>query len=215
MHPSKARVCPLICLFALLPACGADESEASLYAADPPAEEVYDAGASVDLADAGDYDPDPDQTADAGADAATDAATVDAGAAGEDSGEEVCACAEGAKRYCEQAQYCAWGVQECEVRQGIRFWGTCWETYIPPGCEPGGSDAETYQWSYAGGYWDGRVDDPDGDGVLTSEPDWWLNPAGQDCALRSGSCVQDVWDFDLDGDTGESMGDCEDIEECA
>lgn len=218
MHDSTVRVCPTLSfLFSLLSACGADKAESELYAADPPTEAGYDSGLSVDVADGGEAAADAGPISEDGG-AAVDAAagdpSADAGAPEEGDGEIVCACVEGAKRYCEQAQYCAWGVQQCEVRQGIHVWGTCWETYIPPGCEPGGSDARSYEWSYAGGYWDGRVDDPDGNGVMTSEPDWWLNPAGQDCALRTGVCVQDAWDFDLDGDTDESMGDCADIEEC-
>jgi len=119
-----------------------------------------------------------------------------------------CPCVEDTIRYCDSPAYCAWGAQICEVVQGIHRWSGCEEDGIPPGCDPWGALARPYEWHYAGGYWDGRVDDPDGDGVLSSDPDWWLNPAGQDCAMRAGLCVQDAWDLDLDGDIEESVGNC-------
>ena len=124
-------------------------------------------------------------------------------------GDDVdCPCVEDTIRYCDSPAYCAWGAQICEVVQGIHRWSGCEEEGIPPGCDPWGALAQPYEWHYAGGYWDGRVDDADGDGILTSEPDWWLNPTGQDCAMRAGLCVQDAWDLDLDGDIEESVGNC-------
>ena len=45
-------------------------------------------------------------------------------------------------------------------------------------------------------------------------PDWWYNPAGQNCAMLQGRCVQDMWDLDNDGDNQESVGTCQGIDEC-
>lgn len=191
----------------VLAACGGDKlgrSEDPVFEVDvvddggPPDEAAPDAdgGLAVPPDDAG---------------AADDAAAGE----GEDEGDAPadCPCVEDTIRYCDAPAYCAWGAQICEVSGGIHRWSGCEEEAIPPGCDPWGALAAAYEWHYAGGYWDGRVDDADGDGVLDSEPDWWLNPAGQDCAMRAGLCVQDAWDLDLDGDIEESVGNCQ-VEEC-
>lgn len=128
---------------------------------------------------------------------------------GAGAGSPECPCVEDTIRYCDSPAYCAWGAQVCEIVEGIHRWSGCEEDGIPPGCDPWGALAESYEWHYAGGYWDGQVDDPDGDGVLVSDPDWWLNPAAEDCAIRAGLCVQDAWDLDLDGDVDESIGNCQ------
>lgn len=154
---------------------------------------VPDAG--LDLAPDGDGGP-PDESGDDGA------------------GGDECPCVADTIRYCDSPAYCAWGAQICEVSpEGIHRWSGCEEESIPPGCDPWGALAQPYEWHYAGGYWDGQIDDAEGDGVVTSEPDWWLNPAGQDCAMRAGLCVQDAWDLDVDGDVEESIGNCQ-VEEC-
>ena len=97
---------------------------------------------------------------------------------------------------------------------GQRRWSHCNETAILTGCQPGGADAHDYEWHYAGGFWDGQVFDPNDDGILVMPPDNWYNPAGEDCAVRKGFCVQDMWDLDNDGDNQESRGECEDIQVC-
>lgn len=136
---------------------------------------------------------------------------------GEDEGELDCRCVAGARRYCDEPEYCLWGEQVCVERGGVRDWGDCNETDIPAGCEPGGAFARDYDWHYEGGFWDNwqtRLNDFDGDGVIRFAPDWWFNPAGEDCAIRRGECAQDMWDLDQDGDNQESLGDCEDIQAC-
>lgn len=136
---------------------------------------------------------------------------------GDDGGEqpgESCDCVDGAVRYCDEPTFCNWGNQECEERNGERRWSHCNETAILTGCQPGGADAHDYEWHYAGGFWDGQVFDPNDDGILVMPPDNWYNPAAEDCAVRKGFCVQDMWDLDNDGDNQESRGECEDIQVC-
>jgi hypothetical protein len=187
----------IVAVLALLTACGEDavgQGEGPVVEVDvaadagPPAEEAVDAG--LDLAPAPDSGP---------------AAGADAGPGDDGDGRPPCPCVPDTIRYCDAPAYCAWGAQIC---QEDGSWSGCEEESIPPGCDPYGALAESYEWHYAGGYWDGEIDDEDGDGVVTSEPDWWLNPAGQDCAIRAGLCVQDAWDFDVDGDVEESIGNC-------
>lgn len=125
-----------------------------------------------------------------------------------------CECVVGAQRYCDEPTFCNWGSQECEENNGERRWSRCNETAILSGCQPGGADAQDYEWHYQGGFWDGQVFDPNNDGVLVMPPDNWYNPAAEDCALRKGFCVQDMWDLDNDGDNQESTGDCADIQVC-
>jgi hypothetical protein len=39
----------------------------------------------------------------------------------------------------------------------------------------------------------------------------WYSPRAEACCLENGFCCQDMWDLDHDGDTWESLGNCEDI----
>jgi hypothetical protein len=126
-----------------------------------------------------------------------------------------CACVEGGLRVCDEATMSNWGEQECESRAESTRWGRCDEIATPSGCEPGGALAREFEWHYRGGYWDGQVFDPDDDGVILMPADNWFNPAAQDCAMRLGLCVQDMWDLDLDQDNQESVGGCDGIDECA
>lgn len=125
-----------------------------------------------------------------------------------------CTCIANVTRYCDEPTFCNWGTQRCEVVNGENRWSRCNETAILNGCEPGGADARDYEWHYAGGFWDGQIHDPNDDGILIMPPDNWYNPAAEDCAIRKGFCVQDMWDLDNDLDNQESLGDCEDIEIC-
>ncbi len=127
---------------------------------------------------------------------------------------EGCACVEGGRRFCDEPTFGNWGEQECTSRNGTTRWDRCNEIAIPAGCEPGGADAREYEWHYRGGFWDGQVFDPNDDGVLLMPPDNWFNPAAQDCAMRQGSCIQDMWDLDVDMDNQESVGSCAGIDEC-
>lgn len=200
----------LVCVLATA-ACGGEKSlhdgalmEVDLGVDGGTADEVlpdYDADAGLVGPDGGVEElPVPDEGDGAGED----------GEGGEEGGDAAdCPCVAETIRYCDSPAYCAWGAQICEVVEGIHRWSACLEDGIPPGCDPYGALAEPYEWHYAGGYWDGQVDDPDGDGVLSSEPDWWLNPAAEDCAIRAGLCVQDAWDLDVDGDIEESIGNCQ------
>lgn len=122
--------------------------------------------------------------------------------------DDSCTCVPDTERYCDEPEFSNWGLQACDDRNGEPSWGSCRETSIPEGCEPGGEHARDYEWHYAGGYWDGQVSDPDGDGVIVMPPDYWFNPAAEDCAIRIGLCVQDMWDLDLDLDNQESAGSC-------
>lgn len=46
-------------------------------------------------------------------------------------------CVPGKWRYCDEAQFCAWGKQDCLPNgQGGGSWGPCKETQAPSGCEP-------------------------------------------------------------------------------
>ncbi|MBI2895193.1 MAG: hypothetical protein HYY06_16685 [Deltaproteobacteria bacterium] len=135
----------------------------------------------------------------------------DGGEGGED---DNCACIAGASRYCDEPQFCNWGRQTCETQGNERRWGTCAEVDVLNGCQPGGADARDYEWNYRDGFWDGQVNDPDGDGMILMPPDWWYNPSAEDCAIRKGFCVQDMWDLDNDMDNLESLGDCADIQQC-
>lgn len=138
------------------------------------------------------------------------------GGGGDAPGDD-CTCIAGAVRFCDEPDYCLWGTQQCQEWFGARTWGPCEEANIPAGCAPGGALARDYDWNYAGGFWDNwqtRLYDADGDGILTYPPDFWFNPAGEDCAIRSGACAQDMWDLDQDLDNQESIGDCADIQEC-
>ena len=46
-------------------------------------------------------------------------------------------CVPGTFRYCDEAQYCAWGRQDCLPNgKGGGSWGPCKETPPPAGCEP-------------------------------------------------------------------------------
>ena len=128
-----------------------------------------------------------------------------------------CECIAGANRFCDEPDYCLWGTQQCQEWFGVRVWGPCVEAAIPRDCAPGGALARDYAWHFEGGFWDGpetRQYDRDGDGILVYPPDFWFNPAGEDCAIRAGECAQDMWDLDQDGDNQESIGDCADIQAC-
>ena len=123
-------------------------------------------------------------------------------------GQEVpCGCVPGTTRLCDEPAYCLFGEQTCvDGGGGENSWGACMEIGIPDGCEPGGANAADYWWDFRGGYWDNddqRDQDPDGDGRILMPPDWWYNPAGQNCAMVQGRCVQDMWDLDNDGDNQE------------
>jgi hypothetical protein len=45
-------------------------------------------------------------------------------------------------------------------------------------------------------------------------PDNWFNPAAEDCGIRAGLCLQDMWGLDLDGDNAESAGSCDGVVLC-
>jgi len=133
--------------------------------------------------------------------------------------EEVpCGCVAGVTRICDEPAFCLFGEQTCvDVGGGETRWGACGEAGIPAGCEPGGAFAADFWWEFRGGFWDNeeqRANDGDGDGRILMPPDWWFNAAGQDCAIRQGRCVQDMWDLDADGDNQESIGTCDGIDEC-
>lgn len=127
---------------------------------------------------------------------------------------EACRCVLAGLRFCDEPTFGNWGEQECESRAGATRWSACNEIAIPSGCEPGGAEARDFEWHYRGGFWDGQVFDTDDDGVLIMPADNWFNPAAQDCAMRLGFCVQDMWDLDIDGDNQESVGSCEGIVVC-
>jgi hypothetical protein len=134
-------------------------------------------------------------------------------------GEEVpCGCVADATRMCDEPAFCLFGEQTCvDLGGGETRWGACAEADIPGGCEPGGDFAADFWWEYRGGYWDNeeqQANDFDGDGRILMPPDWWFNPSGEDCAIRRGGCVQDMWDLDGDGDNQESIGTCDGIDEC-
>ncbi len=39
----------------------------------------------------------------------------------------------------------------------------------------------------------------------------WYSPRAEACCIEQGFCCQDMWDLDHDGDTWESLGNCEEI----
>ncbi|MBI2893296.1 MAG: hypothetical protein HYY06_07065 [Deltaproteobacteria bacterium] len=118
-------------------------------------------------------------------------------------------CVVGSQRWCSGPDWGGWGAQTCGPRAGEVRWSRCDPVdEIPAGCEPGGTNAGDYEWHYRGGYWDGMVNDPDGDGVVVVPAGDWYDSSAEDCGIRAGSCVADYWDLDLDGDIDDSLGDC-------
>jgi len=133
-------------------------------------------------------------------------------------GQVPCGCVVGSSRLCDEPAFCLFGAQTCvDAGEGATRWGACGEAAIPDGCEPGGRFAEDFLWQFRGGFWDTpqqQAADADNDGRLLMAPDWWFNPAGEDCSIRQGRCVQDMWDLDGDGDNQESVGTCRGVDEC-
>lgn len=94
----------------------------------------------------------------------------------------VCAvCRPGATRVCFPSYCTRWGEQEC-VADGLG-WDSCSEQPAPLECQ--GEDDT----------WDAADD----------------SPSAEQCCIDRGDCCVDHWDMDGDGDTSESMGDCEEV----
>lgn len=94
----------------------------------------------------------------------------------------VCAvCRPESERVCFPAYCSRWGTQTCDG-DGLA-WGPCRESPTPAECQ-GADDT-----------WDAADDSPD----------------TESCCVTRGDCCQDHWDLDADGDTGESVGACDDV----
>ena len=39
----------------------------------------------------------------------------------------------------------------------------------------------------------------------------WYSPSAERCCIENDFCCQDMWDLDHDGDTWESLGNCEEL----